>query len=85
MNRQASSTVTITPREAATLLRISPSTLAHWRVRGFGPLYLKYGSRRQAVIRYRLADIEDWMQQQQEQCQGRAWGPVLRNAKKNGG
>jgi hypothetical protein len=33
----------ITPAEAAKILYITPKTLAQWRVRGYGPRYLKIG------------------------------------------
>jgi hypothetical protein len=33
------------PTEAAERLRVSPGTLANWRVSGTGPRFLKYGRR----------------------------------------
>lgn len=49
----------LTPREAASLLRVKISTLAIWRCRGRYPLpYIKVGSR----ICYRRSEIEKFLQ-----------------------
>ena len=44
----------LTPIQAAALLRLSPGTLAQWRVQGTGPKFYRVGR----SIRYREADIE---------------------------
>lgn len=49
------------PAEAATLLRVSPKTLAKWRSAGHGPPYRKVAGR---LIRYVQRELEDWMQAQ---------------------
>ena len=46
------------PKEAAAFLRMAPKTLAHMRCRGDGPKHIRANSR---VIRYRLADLESWL------------------------
>lgn len=52
--------VLLTPADAAAYLRLAVQTLAHWRVQGQGPPYLKCGR----LIRYRQADLEAWTQAQ---------------------
>ena len=44
-------------KEVATQLAISLASLRRWRVEGRGPRYLKLG----ASVRYRIADVEDWL------------------------
>lgn len=44
-------------RDVAARFGISEHTLATWRTKGIGPRYLKVGS----AVRYRLADVEDWI------------------------
>jgi hypothetical protein len=43
--------------EAATLLGLSPTTLATWRVRGGGPLFRKLGR----IVVYDPADLRTWL------------------------
>mgnify|MGYP001171456291 CR=1 FL=1 len=40
------------------LCGIRPKTAETWRVRGFGPRYVKVG----ALVRYRNADVRAWME-----------------------
>ena len=42
--------------EAAAWLGLSPRTLDSYRVRGGGPAFHRFGH----IVRYRLADLEDW-------------------------
>jgi hypothetical protein len=44
-------------RQAAGHLGISPNSLACWRSRREGPAFVKIG----AKVRYRLADLEAWV------------------------
>lgn len=44
-------------QEAATYLKISPSTLNHYRVSGRGPAFYKLGPQ---FVRYKKADLDDW-------------------------
>jgi len=49
----------ITPKEAARLLGVKPSTLAAWRHLGrYNLPYVRMGR----LVRYRLADIEEFIQ-----------------------
>ncbi|MBN2326727.1 MAG: helix-turn-helix domain-containing protein [Candidatus Omnitrophica bacterium] len=47
-------------REAARMLGLSVRTLQTWRRVGGGPRYVSLSRR---AIRYRIADIEEWMDQ----------------------
>ena len=47
----------LTALEAAELCRLSPSTLAHWRCRNRGPVWLKLGH----LVRYSRSDIDEWL------------------------
>lgn len=44
----------LTPQETAQRLRTTPGTLANWRVKGYGPKYLKFGRK----VLYPLAEVE---------------------------
>ncbi|TCJ21646.1 helix-turn-helix transcriptional regulator [Nocardioides jejuensis] len=50
----------MTPDEAAAYLAISRSTLITWRSRrpDYGPRAIKIGG----LLRYRLSDLNDWLQ-----------------------
>lgn len=50
----------LTPHQVAVLLGISTQTLAHWRVRGCGPRYVRVSSR---CIRYMEDDVRAWLEQ----------------------
>jgi predicted DNA-binding transcriptional regulator AlpA len=52
----------LTPKEAATLLKVSVSWLAKARMRGDGPPYIKLCPK---VIRYNEAVILQWMKSRQ--------------------
>ena len=48
----------LTEAEAASMIvDLKPQTLAKWRLRHKGPAYLKLGGK----IRYRVIDIQEWM------------------------
>jgi predicted DNA-binding transcriptional regulator AlpA len=44
-------------RDAADYIGLSISTLAKWRITGFGPRYIKAGAR----VLYDRADLDEWM------------------------
>lgn len=46
----------LTSQELAERLRMSPGTLQNWRVRGFGPRYIKFGKR----VFYPISIVEEW-------------------------
>lgn len=48
-------------QDVAELLKMSVHTLRHWRSANRGPKYLKLGK----AVRYRPADITDWIENQQ--------------------
>lgn len=47
----------LTPAEVGEWLALAPQTLAHWRMRGQGPPFVKVGR----VVRYRAADVQAWL------------------------
>ncbi|HZJ03050.1 MAG TPA: helix-turn-helix domain-containing protein [Thermoleophilia bacterium] len=49
-----------TDREAAHFLGVGLQTLRNWRVRGYGPPFVKAGR----AVRYRPDDVRDWQEQQ---------------------
>ena len=57
----------ITPEETARLLGVRPATLAAWRTLGrYNLPYVKIGAR----VRYRLADVEDFIERRTRQHTG---------------
>lgn len=48
-------------REAAAILGVTPTTLAHWAMQGRGPAYSRSGPHRGRVW-YRPADLDRWLQ-----------------------
>jgi len=53
----------MTTEQAAQFLGLRPNTLEIWRFRGTGPKFVKLGR----AVRYRLADLEDFIQAQTRQ------------------
>jgi hypothetical protein len=51
----------LTREQAAELLNLNPHTLACWRSEGKGPPIVKFGAGRSSAVRYRRADIEQWL------------------------
>jgi predicted DNA-binding transcriptional regulator AlpA len=46
-------------RQAAARLGLgSPRTLESWRLRGFGPAFVRLSSR---LVRYRVSDLDEWI------------------------
>ena len=58
---QQSSSAFLSESEAADYLGISKKTLQRWRFDHKGPAYAKLNNK---LIRYRLADLDEWMNQQ---------------------
>ena len=50
----------LTPKELCERWKIADNTLRKWRVTGTGPAYIKLGDGRNAEVRYRLKDIEEF-------------------------
>lgn len=53
---------TLTTKEAAEYLGLSPNTLAGWRYMNTGPTYQRLGTSRRAKVRYRRADLDQWLE-----------------------
>jgi len=53
--------------QAAEKLILSPRTLAQWRFLGKGPAFIRISPR---CIRYRSADVENWIAQHVQQTSG---------------
>jgi len=51
----------LTPAETRDFLRTSTQTLANWRSRGGGPPFVRVGSGKRAMIRYRVSDLTRWL------------------------
>lgn len=49
-------------RGFAERLGVSPETIRKWRKTGNGPPFVKLGTGRTAIVRYRLAEIERWLE-----------------------
>lgn len=47
----------LTPKEAASFLRVAEETLAKWRTKGTGPKFRRLGHR---TVRYLKADLVAW-------------------------
>jgi hypothetical protein len=51
----------MTSVETAALMRLKPNTLEIKRCQGKGPPFIKLGDTRQAPVRYRRSDVEEWI------------------------
>lgn len=56
--RQALEGKSLTTRQAAAYLNLSPNTLHRWRWSGGGPRFHKYGR----AVRYDRADLDQWIE-----------------------
>jgi len=52
------------PHVVARMLGISEGSLYAYRRRGIGPAFVKFGTGRKPIIRYRREDIEEWILEQ---------------------
>ncbi len=50
--------------QLAARLGVKLSTVKGWRTRGFGPPWLKYTRSHRGAVRYRLADVIRWEEEQ---------------------
>ena len=50
----------LTPNELAARLKISPTTVRRWRMEGYGPKWIKFGSAQSSAVRYEIEDVEKW-------------------------
>lgn len=51
----------LTTVEAARVLQLSPRSLERYRVSGEGPMYVKIGPGKNAPVRYRAGDLDNWL------------------------
>jgi integrase/predicted DNA-binding transcriptional regulator AlpA len=70
---QASSLL-LTPTEASAQLGVPEKTLAHWRTERTGPLAIHVGAR----VRYRLSDVEEWIEGRAGEARRRVGAPIGR-------
>ena len=63
MSMSNTSSRLLTNTEAAAMLGLKPTTLEIWRTRGKGPEFLKFGSNKQAPVRYHEAIVIAWLEQ----------------------
>ena len=54
----------LTNEKAAALLGIKPKTLEIWRSKGKSPPFLKFGTAKQAPVRYQRAAVREWLTHQ---------------------
>lgn len=50
----------ISSKQAASILGISPGTLENWRVRGYGPPYIKISN----LVKYEEGAVYEWIGKQ---------------------
>lgn len=50
----------LTPKELCERWKVADNTLRKYRVAGIGPKYIKLGTGRNAEVRYRLEDIQEF-------------------------
>lgn len=53
--------ILLTTKEASSVVRLSPKTLANWRALGIGPAYTKLSEGNGGRVRYRLADLQRFL------------------------
>ncbi|MFL0393927.1 MULTISPECIES: helix-turn-helix domain-containing protein [Streptomyces] len=51
----------LTPRQAGAYLQVGTGCLAAWRAQGHGPRYLKLTPGRSGTVRYRLRDLDAYL------------------------
>ena len=52
----------LSPRELSELLSLSVNHLAILRMTGEGPIFFKLGNGSRSAVRYKLADVETWLE-----------------------
>jgi hypothetical protein len=51
-------------KEAAAFLSVSDHTLRNWRVRGFGPAFVKLGRGKNSPVAYTDEALQEWVRKQ---------------------
>jgi predicted DNA-binding transcriptional regulator AlpA len=54
----------LTERDLADFLAVSVKTIERWRLFNEGPPYKKLGSKLRSTVRYRMDEVERWLQDQ---------------------
>lgn len=54
------STLSVNANEAASMLGVSPRTLANWRTQGIGPAFVRVGAVHSRTL-YRVDDLHTWL------------------------
>lgn len=60
MHTETTTAPLLTPSAAADLLGKTPNTLAEWRAKGTGPVYIRLGNHPRSAVRYTRDDIHAW-------------------------
>lgn len=58
--KTTASALSVSANEAATMLGVSPRTLANWRTQGVGPTFVRIGAVHSRTL-YRLDDLNTWL------------------------
>jgi len=52
----------LTTKQLAKRWGLEPQTIRSWRLKGYGPQYVRLGDRKRGRVVYRLEDIQAWEQ-----------------------
>jgi hypothetical protein len=55
----------LTPQQVADLLQVKTDTLEAWRGKRIGPVWIKLGDGKRSPVRYRKADIDNYLKERQ--------------------
>ena len=55
----------LTPAQVADLLQVTTDTLEAWRGKRIGPAWIKLGEGKRSPVRYRQADIDNYLKARQ--------------------
>jgi predicted DNA-binding transcriptional regulator AlpA len=64
------------PREIAALRGLTTAFLDRKRRTGGGPRFFKTGPGRTAAVRYRLCDVDAWIEAHMAESSSQTWGPA---------
>ncbi len=56
--------VLLTPDEVASILRVTPRTLSHWRNKGEGPPYIRASYQ---IVLYPKVKLQEWLKDRTEE------------------
>ena len=55
----------LTPKQVADMLQVKTDTLEAWRGKRTGPAWIKLGDGKRSPVRYRQADIDNYLKARQ--------------------